>query len=263
MNVTKWVQLGIGLFASSIVAGCAGDGSAATSTAPQQAVSADSLGGFQAEKGKLLYSAVKQGNLVQILEMEPGVDAVLEIGALDKKPIAGELGQRSLSDLYRSLEGTEAPAALRQADERRATVLANQSANPDVLGEQRGLGPEFYNDGEQQWFRGTFCNGADVCVQAWDWAFTGSLINVNNETFYGMVGSEGTVNANLWLEYWYSKSQTWPWACGDCGSWWQEFDRVLVVPGHWVSINVPGTWSLQGHLDGAGGGTQISLSARR
>lgn len=262
MNMTKWA-VGMGLVTCSMLAGCGSEGGPAT-TAAAKPVTADSFGGFQVKNGTLLYSSVKSGHLVQILEMQPGIDAVLEIGAPEAKPVIGELGQRSLSEVYRTLEGTEAPAALLAADARRAALPAGNKPLPsETTALDKGTGPTFYNDGEQQWFRNTFCNGADVCVQGWDWAFTGSLINVANETFIGWVGSEGTANASLWLEYWYSKSPTWPWACGDCGSWWQEFDRVLVVPGHAVSISVSGTWSLQGHLDGAGGGTEISLAARR
>lgn len=252
----------MGLIASGALVGC--NGTTATTSDPAAAQPAEQLGGFEpgSKGGKLLFSTVKDGHLVQLLEMQPGVEAVLESGALSDERKIGALGDRTLSDVYRSLLPGRVPQALVEADARRATHLPDDSVPAEKTELAHGDGAVYYNDFEQQWFRGQFCNGADVCAQGWDWAFSGS-INGHNETFIGMVGSEGTVNASLWLEYWYHKDPTWPWACGDCGSWWQEFDRVIVVPGHWVPINVGGDWWLQGHLDGAGGGTQVSLAARR
>jgi hypothetical protein len=259
------MQVGLGLIAGSAFIGCGAEPGGQTATDPAGKSAGASLGGFDVSSnkgGQLLHSLVKNGHLVQFVELKPGMVAVVEIGKLDEKPMVAPLGDRSLAEVYRGLESDEPPAALKLADERRAANAATQGKLTTAAESANGKGPEFYNTGEQQWFRGAFCNGADVCVQGWDWAFTGS-INGHNETFIGWVGSEGTVNASLWLEYWYHKDPTWPWACGDCGSWWQEFDRVLVVPGHWVSLNVGGDWWLQGHLDGAGGGTQVSLAARR
>ncbi|MDB4970731.1 MAG: hypothetical protein JWN44_6420 [Myxococcales bacterium] len=260
---TKLQQLCIGLVASGALAGCAAEAPPANGAAPAPTNSAVG-GGFDrsAGKGTLLYSTVKDGHLVQFLEMEPGITAVLEDGPEGQQPLLGAVAERTLGSVYSSLQAGDVPAAIQEADVRRAGLAATEAAKVEVSAPAHGAGEAYYTNGDQQWFRGQFCNGADVCVQGWDWAFTGS-INGNNETFIGMVGSEGTTNGSLWLEYWYSKSPTWPWACGDCGSYWKEFDRVIVVPGHWVSIHVGGTYGLQGHLDGAGGGTQVSLAARR
>lgn len=260
---TKWWNLGVGLIASGTLLGCSADPGARPAAEPTAKEQAATLGGFDVngKSGKLLHSLVKSGHLVQFVEMQPGIEAVVEIGALGDQPIVGPIADRTLSTVYQSLATDAVPAALTQADARRAARgIDNTVAPSERTASAHGAGQAYYNDGEQQWFRGAFCNGADVCVQAWDWAFTGS-INGHNESFTGLVGSEGTTNASLWLEYWYHKDPTWPWACGDCGSWWQEFDRVIVVPGHFVTINVGGDYWLQGHLDGAGGGTQVSLSA--
>ncbi len=54
-----------------------------------------------------------------------------------------------------------------------------------------------------------------------------------------------------------------PLACGsgvDCG--WIQFYTAIVVPGHWVSVNVWGASSYTGEISGAEGSTQVSIAAR-
>ncbi len=104
--------------------------------------------------------------------------------------------------------------------------------------------------GEQQWFRNTHCNGAQFCVQGWNWAFAQSGRSVGNGSGIAMVGSEGTTNANFRCLYWKNGG-------------WVEFWNGIVVPGHWVSHGVNGNGHhIRWELTGAGANTQVSLAAR-
>jgi hypothetical protein len=112
---------------------------------------------------------------------------------------------------------------------------------------------------QQSWFNSTFCNGAHICVDAWDWATSGNIWYGSYEVVT-MVGSEGTVNANLLLYYWDSG---WSLFTGSWG-FWVEFYNALNVPGHWISVNVSGATAgnTYASLSGAGGGTTVAMAVR-
>jgi hypothetical protein len=112
---------------------------------------------------------------------------------------------------------------------------------------------------EQQWFNATFCNGAHICVQGWDWATSGNIWYGSYEVVT-MVGGEGTTNASLLLYNWESG---WSLFTGSWG-YWVEFYNAVNVPGHWISVNVSGATAgnTYASLSGAGGGTQVSMAVR-
>lgn len=192
---------------------------------------------------------------------------------LDKPTVGDEHRKMSWLDLYRHFAGAAAPvpAAMKAANERapdpdgppkRELNPLPQQSNPPPPERSmgKGAGPHFYNDGEQAWFRNTFCNGAQNCVQGWDWAYATSHWQVNSGTGYAMVGSEGHANATF-TNYWWECS----WG-GIFAGWfctWMEFWQGIVLPGHWISVGVNGNGNyIQWSLAGAGGGTQVSVAAR-
>ncbi|MCW3815826.1 hypothetical protein ONA91_15380 [Micromonospora sp. DR5-3] len=145
-----------------------------------------------------------------------------------------------------------------------------KSGNPppelgyDRAGENPGGDNQFVtrDAGEQAWFRETFCNGAQHCVQGWDWAFATSTHKLGNGTGIAMVGREGTVNGRFLAHYWECVCSG-PFCVGGTDCFWIEFWSGLILPGHWVSIDTSGgahyiKWS----LEGAGPNTQVSLAAR-
>lgn len=115
---------------------------------------------------------------------------------------------------------------------------------------------------EQTWFRDTFCNGAQACVQGWDWAICGTDHAVGYGTGIAMVGSEGTRNATLFFDVWECICVG-PFCVGGTECFWVERWHGAVVPGHWLSagLNVDRKW-LRWRLEGAGGDTQVSLAAK-
>jgi hypothetical protein len=136
------------------------------------------------------------------------------------------------------------------------TPIAFEADAPPEEPEAGGTPPAGYDQStartsdEQQWFRTTHCNGAQFCVQAWDWAFAQSGRPVGNGSGIAMVGREGTRNANFRFLYWKNGG-------------WIEFWNGVVVPGHWVSNGLTGNGHhIRWELNGAGADTQISLAAR-
>jgi hypothetical protein len=219
--------------------------------------------------GKVLQSVTKNGHTVQFIETEPGVVFIIESIPEHEEPLVKSTGDASLAKVFSSLSDAPVPEVIMQADQRRvANLAANAAANAavtaPVLSASHGQGSEFYTSSEQTWFRNNYCNGAQACAQGWDWAFSGT-INYNPETFWAWVGSEGTTNATFWLEY-YKPQPTIlgiPIACGSgqtCG--WIRFYSAFVVPGHLFGVTASGASQWQAHLEGAGGGTQVSLSAK-
>jgi hypothetical protein len=93
----------------------------------------------------------------------------------------------------------------------------------------------------------------------WDWATSGNIWYISYEVVT-MVGSEGTVNANLQLYNWESG---WSLFTGSWG-FWVEFYNALNVPGYWISVNVTGATAgnTYASLSGAGGGTTVSMAVR-
>ncbi|MEU6978630.1 MULTISPECIES: hypothetical protein [unclassified Streptomyces] len=131
-------------------------------------------------------------------------------------------------------------------------------------GERTGYDEAVVRDaGEQQWFKDTFCNGAQACVQGWDWAICGTVRDVGFATGIAMVGREGTRNATLFVDVWECICVG-PFCLGGHECFWIENWRGAVVPGHWISVNTtaPDHKYLRWRLEGAGGDTQVSLAAK-
>jgi hypothetical protein len=171
------------------------------------------------------------GRGFQFIEFKPGMTGVVESG-------------RVMKDV----------PALRKSGEKPPEVGGSRA------GEKKGVTP--LDSGEQTWFRDTFCNGAQACVQGWDWAYAISDRTLGSGTGIAMVGSEGTVNGRFSMSSWECVCGG-PFCIGGTQCYWVEFWDGLVVPGHWVSIGVTGgghyiKWS----LDGAGANTQVSLAAQ-
>ena len=176
-----------------------------------------------------------EGHAVQVLELTSGIRAIVESG-------------RAVEQL---------PAA-------RIEVDAPPDGGAKAAGE-RANDDEFVvrDAGEQEWFRNTFCNGAQACVQGWDWAVCGTEWAVGSGTGIAMVGSEGTRNATLTVSVWECVCVG-PFCIGGHDCFWVENWQGLVVPGHWLSVDTRPSDNkyLRWNLDGAGGDTQVSLAAK-
>lgn len=176
------------------------------------------------------------GHAVQVLELGSGVRAVVESG--------------------RTLD--QAPAVRTEIDpppDAGSTAAGEPAADYDASAVR--------TTGEQTWFRNTFCNGAQACLQGWDWAVAVTGWAVGSGTGIAMVGAEGTRNATLTVSVW----ECWcsgPFCIGGTHCVWLENWRGLVVPGHWLSVDTsaPDHKYLRWSLEGAGGDTQVSLAAR-
>jgi hypothetical protein len=87
---------------------------------------------------------LEPGRGFQFIEFKPGMTGVIESG-------------RVMMDV---------PAVRKSGDKPPEVGVAR-------AGENRG-GVTVRDAGEQAWFRETFCNGAQACVQGFDWAFATS-----------------------------------------------------------------------------------------
>ncbi|MFJ4123551.1 hypothetical protein ACIP3U_19780 [[Kitasatospora] papulosa] len=172
-----------------------------------------------------------EGRGFQFVEFEPGMTGVIQSGrVMADTPIAQEQGGKP----------------------------------PEVGQDRAGEGRQVVtrDAGEQTWFKQTFCNGAQSCVQGWDWALATSKWKLGNGTGICMVGSEGTVNAKFTSYYWKCACTT-PFCIGGPTCLWIEFWEGVVLPGHWLSVDVTGgNHYIQWTLNGAGADTQVSLAAR-
>lgn len=174
---------------------------------------------------------LEPGRGFQFIEFKPGMTGIIESG-------------RVMTDV----------PAVRKSGEKPPEV------GYDRAGENREAVTR--DAGEQAWFRETFCNGAQHCLQGWDWAFATSTRKLGSGTGIAMVGREGTANGRFTTHYWECVCPG-PFCIGGTECFWIEFWHGLILPGHWVSIDVSGgdryiKWS----LDGAGPNTQVSLAAR-
>jgi hypothetical protein len=213
---------------------------------------------------------LEEGHVLQFVEFAPGMTGYVESGQnnLHQRVMTAQLEALSLPELYRHFAGPTAsvPSTIVAAHERVQAQPQGETAAPTVLPAQKtsgGEGPHFYNDGEQTWFRNTFCNGAQNCEQAWDWAVVTSHWSIGNGSGVAMVGSECTTNATYSADYWSCACVT-PFCIGGQQCLWGLFWSAIVVPGHWVSMGVNGNGGshyIQWNLSGAGGGTQVSLAA--
>jgi hypothetical protein len=217
---------------------------------------------------------------LQFVEFKPGLTGTVETGRVvqDTPAVTADLRSLSWVDLYRHFggSGTEVPASMLGAQARAAALLqANAAvrANPAAEGNAQpqmstppeagqasaGNGPHFYNAGEQTWFLNTFCNGAQNCEQGWDWTTMTSDWSISSGSGIAMVGSEGTTNATFTAYYW---SCFWSLFTGEVCDW-LYFWQGIVVPGHWISMNVSGGSNyIQWQLTGGGSSTQVSSAAK-
>ncbi|MEU6928369.1 hypothetical protein [Streptomyces sp. NPDC046385] len=176
-----------------------------------------------------------QDHALQILEFPTGMRAIVEGG--------------------RAIEQT--PATPGKID-------APPEVGVQASGERTGYEEAAPRDaGEQAWFRDTFCTGAQACVQGWDWATCGTDHAVGFATGIAMVGSEGTQNATISVDVWECICVG-PFCIGGHECFWVGNWSGVVVPGHWLSVNTnaPDHKYLRWRLEGAGGGTQVSLAAK-
>jgi hypothetical protein len=197
------------------------------------------------------------GHVVRIYEVEPGIMVATESGKIEAQP--PRLAQAeivSYVDLFETLAPDQAvPMALLDAEARREATRAEsgRSETPDEALPTKGAGPSFYTTAEQTWFRSTFCPwGTPKCFQFWDgidsgWDYTTSWKSTV------MVGSEGSVAAPH-ITYW--------WKCSFGSCWWEPLSSANVSPGsyHWVSSDNGTKFYFKATLDGAGGGTQVSMA---
>jgi hypothetical protein len=178
---------------------------------------------------------LEPGRGFQFIEFAPGVTGTVESGRVGK----------DLPSLRKS--GSPPPE------------IGYDRAGENPGGKDR---PATRDAGEQDWFRQTFCNGAQACVQGWDWAVATSNRKLGNGTGIAFVGSEGTVNATFTVYYWECVCSG-PFCIGGTDCFWIESWSGLILPGHWVSLNTSGgDHYLQWNLTGAGPNTQVSLAAR-
>ena len=209
------------------------------------------------------------GRTVRFYEVEPGVILTSETGVIgaDTPAVTPARAGEPATQLFRELApaGTPVPAALAAAA---ARVLARPASAPapevsEVAAPAiaKGDGPLFYNDGEQQWFRDTQCNGAQACAQGWDWASIYSGRTLSSAYAVGMDGSEGSTNATLDTSTWQCHGGFLGFGTTTCS--WVIVYHQIIVPGHWVSVS-SSNYDNQFHwqLGGGGGGTQVSLAAR-
>ena len=179
---------------------------------------------------------------LKFVEFASGFSGWIEEGASDQDVpiVTRELRSKTPIELFRHFNpGAEVPQSLLNATRAAASVSAIPAQGPAPLSDA-GKGPHFYNDGEQAWFRNTYCNGAQACAQGWDWVWIISP-RITTGSGIAMVGSEGTQNATFSM-HWYDCTNS-------CD--WNEFWSAIVVPGHWVSVGVNATghqilWDLAG-----------------
>jgi len=217
----------------------------------------------------VLASLTAGSNALAFVEFRPGLTGVLESAPIGQSAKTDAMRGRSASHIYSELSRLPAPPALIRAASRKMEPAPARAPKPPrvLTGHGTAAGEAPVHPGhvlpatssEQAWFNATFCNGAHICVQAWDWATSGNIWYGSYEVVT-MVGSEGTTNASLVLYYWDSG---WSLFTGSWG-YWVQFYNAINVPGHWISVNVNGATAgnTYASLSGAGGGTQVSMAVR-
>lgn len=218
----------------------------------------------------VLASLTAGANALAFVEFRPGLTGVVEIAPVGQSLRTDALRGRTSSSIYSELSRLPAPPALLRAASRTMEPPPARAPKPPQVLKAQGMGaaeappvPAGHvlpaTPSEQAWFNATFCNGAHICVQAWDWATSGNIWYGSYEVVT-MVGSEGTTNASLILYYWDSG---WSLFTGSWG-YWVEFYNAINVPGYYISVNVNGATAgnTYASLSGAGGGTQVSMAVR-
>jgi len=212
---------------------------------------------------------------IAFVEFRPGLVGVVEMAPAGQSAKTDALRGRAPGHIYSELSKLPAPPALLRAASQKMEPPPARAPKPPQVVKARGASaalvsrpakseespvhPVPETTSQQQWFNRTFCNGAHICVQGWDWATSGNIWYGSYEVVT-MVGSEGTTNASLVLYYWDSG---WSLFTGSWG-YWVEFYNAINVPGYWISVNVSGATAgnTYASLSGAGGGTQVSMAVR-
>jgi hypothetical protein len=212
---------------------------------------------------------------VAFVEFRPGLTGVVESAPAGQSAKTDALRGRALGSIYSELSKLPVPPAVLRAGSQKMEAPSARAPQPPQVLKVHGMGPARptaseappahaghvlpATPAEQTWFNAIFCNGAHICVQAWDWATSGNIWYGSYEVIT-MVGSEGTTNASLVLYNWDSG---WSLSTGSWG-YWVEFYNAINVPGHWISVNVNGATAgnTYASLSGAGGGTQVSMAVR-
>jgi hypothetical protein len=243
----------------------AGAGCGATDTEPSAPTDTETKAASEAQ---VVHASLRFGDehVLQFVEFKPGLLGVVETGrnVVDVPKVTPELGKLAWVDLYRRFAGASATiskgmeAAQLRAAAREVAPMSVAPPEADLVKVTAGDGPHFYNSSEQTWFLNTFCNGARNCIQGWDWTKMTSQSKIGHASAYAMVGSEGTVNASFAQYYW---DCFWSLFTGTVCNWLQ-FDKVVVVPGHWVNrTESGGSHYIMWNLTGAGANTQVSSAA--
>jgi hypothetical protein len=162
-------------------------------------------------------------NALAFVEFLPGLTGIVESAPVGQPPKIDALRGRTLSSIYSELSQLPAPPALLYAASRTMEAPPANAPKPPQVLKAHGVGAGQvstpatsseaspvharhavpFTASELQWFNATFCNGAHICVQAWDWATSGNIWYGSYEVVT-MVGSEGTTNASLVLYNWES-----------------------------------------------------------
>jgi hypothetical protein len=252
--------------------------------------SAQDLGGTSARDAQLAYEFHRRNpgatvlasltagtSALAFVEFRPGLTGIVESAPVGQLLKIDTLRGRTLSSVYNELSQLPAPPTLLDAAGRTMEASPTRALKAPQVLKAHGVGaasvskpvtseasPDSrhvvpFTVPEQSWFNSTYCNGAHICVQGWDWATSGNIWYGSYEVVT-MVGSEGTVNANLQLYYWDSG---WSIFTGSWG-YWLEFYNAINVPGHVIGVNVNGATAgnTYASLSGAGGGTTVSMAVR-
>jgi hypothetical protein len=175
------------------------------------------------------------GHAIQVLELASGTRLTVEGGrAIDHRPAT------------------------------RGETVAPPEAGIEAVGERTGSGePQTRTTDEQTWFRDTFCNGAQACIQGWDWTDHVPDHAVSHATGTAWVGSEGMNNATLTVSVWECVCSG-PFCIGGEDCFWVQNWQGVIVPGQWLSADTNSTDDvyLRWQIAGAGGDTQVSFAAR-
>ena len=262
--------------------GAVGDGSQVQGAAPMEATppaaSADIVTPAapadivqRSSNSTIVHATVSLGedHIVQFVEYQPGLLGLIEIGRsmIDVPMVTPEVKRLAWSDQYRHFAGASAslPKEMEGALARAALTPPGAISEPPTAPppapptENTGNGPHFYTAGEQTWFNQTFCNGAEICMQGFDFTNMQTPRKIGRYTTFAMIGSEGPSNGTFETAYWKCAG-VWPFPT-ICK--WISLGSTVIVPGHFITstLNQDGSWFFLWQLRGGGANTLVSSSA--